>query len=615
MERREAFEDYKQDLKKQEVAREEERAAKLKSDFRIMLQRHPEVQRYSRWKTIRPIIEQDAVFRSTDNEEERKKLFGEYIQELKQAWQEKRFRDHEEALNELGDIMKEINIEPSTKWDGAQTLLDSNDTFRDEKFTTLTKSEVLDKFSNHMRQVWDVANNERQQKKHLQARQARKNRDGFVDLLQTLHHQDFLHATTSWQTILPNLSSSTQYSAILSNCKTGDLHLDGSTPLDLYFDFVDDLEKDIRDLVHHTESLIKDLHLSPTPTLSFNDFKSQIVAVDNTLSQLSPGKLAAVHTRLITFLISAAEESARSEERKEKKRLIDALRSRIKRLEPAVSADDTWEVIRPRIERLEEYAALPNEDDRRAAFEKFVSRNLGIEEDSRRSTGRGGRKDRDRRDGGRRSRSPSGSVMGNGQVDPYAEDRRRAIEQRERLYRHSGGNGDGGLSPPRDREKEREREKYRDDNRHERRDRERDRDRRRGDDYHSGSRRVSLDDPLLSAISSSSRRRGEDRFDRPSRKERDAGDMYMSRADPYSRGDGGLDYGDEVVETTKSEIVSGSTGNAKRGATDQGRGEEGSKRVKLNGHVEKVSKKTEKGTDGEDAAVHSGSEEGEIEES
>ena len=55
--RKAAFEKYAVEVRLQEKDRAKERLAKLRSDFGIMLRRHPEIKHYTRWKTARPIIE------------------------------------------------------------------------------------------------------------------------------------------------------------------------------------------------------------------------------------------------------------------------------------------------------------------------------------------------------------------------------------------------------------------------------------------------------------------------------------------------------------------------------------------------------------------------------
>ncbi|KAF2153058.1 hypothetical protein K461DRAFT_267706 [Myriangium duriaei CBS 260.36] len=554
-ERKDAFDDYKADLKRQEAEREQERIAKLKIDFRAMLQRHPEVQRYSRWKNIRPLVEEEAVFRSTDNDEERRLLFQDYIAELKEEYQEKRFQDHENAMKELGGIMKEVQIGPETRWADAQTMLENSESFRDDKFNTLTRSEVLDTFISHVRNLWDDVNSVKQRNKQLEARQARHAREGFQELLWELHSKDVLLANTTWKSAFPHISTDPRFTALLTNVRTGNPRDDGSTPLELFFDFIDELDRDLRDLALHAESVLKSARIKLRPDLSIADLTSASKH-DKRLSPLSQPKLALVHDRIMASITALIEEDAAAERRAERRRHIDDLRQRIKRLEPPVTLDDTWDLVRPRIERLEEYAALPADEDRRAAFDRHIARLQDDADRERRHRRRDKERDRERDRSRDRDRRRSATPQSSEQ-NAYAEDRRRAIEQRERQYRHaSGGSHAGGLSPP-------------------------PRDRRAPPPREDFGRKGSLDDPPVPL------RRGE-RERRDPRDPREG--RYGSRADVYSRDSGLLDYGDEPMTNSDG-------GRGKRA----GDGEVGRevKRVRL---------------EEEEKALQSGSEEGEIEE-
>lgn len=225
--------------------------------------------------------------------------------------------------------------------------------------------------------------------------------------------------------------------------------------------------------------------------------------------------------------VSRRSEDDKHQAERKQRRAIDDLRSYIKHLEPPIKVDDTFEKIKPRIERSEEYLALPTDDLRHSAFDKVIRRLKEKEDDAekdrakrreRDSMERPGyrerereRMDRDRgerphRSGGRHarhSRSP--------EPDAYEADRRKAIADREKNYRKSNV-ADTLLSPGR-------RGSDRSD-----RDREFDRPHR--------NRR---DDPL-------------DRHDRDTRDRRERDDererLYRRRGDPRGNIDE-LPYGDE----------------------------------------------------------------------
>lgn len=218
-------------------------------------------------------------------------------------------------------------------------------------------------------------------------------------------------------------------------------------------------------------------------------------------------------------------EDDKHQAERHQRRAVDALRSYVKHLEPPIHANDSYDKIKPRIERSEEFLAVQSEDLRRSAFDKVIKRLKEKEEDMERdrlkrrdraSVDRSSHRDRDRdrRSGGgrpyRSSRSP--------EVDAYEADRRKAIADREKNYR-KGSAADGLLSPVRRGDRDRERE------------RDRDRDYDRDYDRPSRSRR---EPPPLSHYD-------RERRDREEERER----LYRRRGDPRGSIDE-LPYGDET---------------------------------------------------------------------
>jgi pre-mRNA-processing factor 40 len=201
--------------------------------------------------------------------------------------------------------------------------------------------------------------------------------------------------------------------------------------------------------------------------------------------------------------------------------------------------------VRPRIERAEEFLALPSEELRRSAFEKFIRRQKEKDEDAekdrikrreRDSIEKPLHRERDRseRDRGERSHRSSGRharPSRSPEPDAYEADRRKAIADREKNYRKTNvadtllspsrrGNdrGDRLRDPDRDRDLERSHRSRRELSppRHDRDRRDRDDDRERlyrrrgdpkgsiddlpyGDEKPSGSRRRRADSDIESA--------------------------------------------------------------------------------------------------------------------
>lgn len=237
--RKSAFEKYVAEVRLQEKDKAKERFAKLRADFNTMLKRHPEIKHYSRWKTIRPIIEGETTFRATNDENERRQLFEDYVVELKKAHMEQEAATRKQAMSELAGILGSLNLEPYTRWSEAQAVIESHEQVQgDEKFKTLSKFDILNAFESHIKTLEREFNDARQQQKAVRARKERRNRDKFLELLKELRSQGKIKAGSKWMNIRPIFQDDPRYQAILGQS--------GSTPLDLFWDMLEEEERSLR---------------------------------------------------------------------------------------------------------------------------------------------------------------------------------------------------------------------------------------------------------------------------------------------------------------------------------------------------------------------------------
>ena len=534
--RKAAFEKYGVEVRLQEKDRAKERITKLRTDFGTMLRSHPEIKHYTRWKTARPIIEGETIFRSTNDDTERRQLFEEYIIELKKANVEREAVTRKSAMDELVNILKGLDLEPYTRWATAHEIIQANDRFQgDEKFKTLSKSDILTAFENHIKSLERTFNDERQREKTTKARRERQNRDRFLALLQELKAGGKIKAGTKWMDILPSIEADSRYTAVLGQA--------GSTPLDLFWDLVEEEERALRLVRNEVYDVLEDKRYEITPKTTLSEFLD-VMAADRRTNSIAQDTLSLIFDRLLEKVLRRTEEDKHASERHQR-RLVDALRSRIKHLDnPPVMPSSSWESVRPQVAHLEEFIAIESEDLRRQAFDKVVRRLKEKEEDAEkerdkkrdyRDRDRDRERERDSRNGhptrkhpARASRTP--------EPDAYEADRRKAMADRERQYRKSSTTG---LSPPpRDRERDHH---ERIPSKHgegrlsthydrERRDREDERERlyrTRGDprgsrdelDYGSGGgrRRRGVDSDGESAVSVSRKRMRRDRDEREKR--------------------------------------------------------------------------------------------------
>jgi len=492
-ERRQAYEKYCIDVRAQEKGKEKERRERLREDFRKMLATHEDIKHYTRWKTARPLIEREAVYKSAGDEDERRQMFDEYVIGLQRKHVEEEVEKRGVALQELHEMLRALVVDPDTKWSDAEAKITTNERFNsDDTFRSLSNVDVLSAFDAHVKELDRVKNDAKQQEKRMYTRRERRARNEFKQLLSQLLSEGKIKAGTQWQSFHPLVAEDERYLNLIGS--------HGSSPLDLFWDVVEDEERKLRSKRNNALDVLEDRRFEMVTDTSLEEF-AELMQTDPRTQALIPEEISMIYDRLMEKVLKRAEEDKAHAERSQRK-AIDALRSVIKHLEPPVRPSDSYEDVAPRLSTYEEYHVLSDEA-RRSALEKHTRRLREKEADDaerdrarrdrERDRDRDRERDRDRRDRRPRTRTP--------EIDAYEADRRKAQADRERQYRKASF----GLTPP-----PRER---------------RDRD----DRYERDGRRLEKDTIY-----------DRERREREMERERN----YISRADPRDKGRS-LDYGDE----------------------------------------------------------------------
>jgi len=247
--RKATFEKYCNDMIVQDKERAKERLNKLRADFATMLKSHPEIKHYTHWKTARPMIEGETIFRSTNNENERRQLFDDYIAELKKEHREHQAATRKSAMDGLIDLLPKLDLEPYSRWSEAQGIIAATPPFQtDEKYKALSKFDVLTVFQNHMKALERAFNDSRQEQKMKKFRRERQARDAFKSLLAELKNDGKIKAGKKWSQIYPVIEKDERYRAMIGNA--------GSTPQELFWDLVEEEERALRGTRNDVEDVI-----------------------------------------------------------------------------------------------------------------------------------------------------------------------------------------------------------------------------------------------------------------------------------------------------------------------------------------------------------------------
>lgn len=392
LERKRVFDEYSKEAraeraKKRHQAREEQLKA-----MTMALAQYSNIKYYTRWRTVKDsILSEDPVFRSVveGGDENDVKLchyaFNLYRQKLREAYEANQARERKAAITKLGTLLNTLDISAtSAQWLDTFNLLKNTPKFADDpRLSAMPRRDILIAYEEYIRTEEKRQNEQVQKIKKLQRRKERKVREEFAALLQELHQQGQIKASTKWMNIRQVFENDKRYIEICGQ--------PGSTPLELFWDIV---EEEGRKLKLQREQVI-DLITAKRFTVDDNTpFDSFAQFVRTTMAETHKDAAAAdsiSQSNLETIFvdIKLSEARKREEDRQADKRRIqraqDNLRGVISDLEdPRVGLNDKWEDVKPRISHTEEYARLEKEDLRREAFDKFIRRLQEWEKDRER---------------------------------------------------------------------------------------------------------------------------------------------------------------------------------------------------------------------------------------
>ncbi|KAF2862721.1 hypothetical protein K470DRAFT_227708 [Piedraia hortae CBS 480.64] len=425
-ERKQAYEKYCVELQAQAKEQKRARYERTRKEMIKTLGSHREIKHYTRWRTARPLIEHEAAFAQFENEDDRRAVYQEYVAELKVKRAEEEEKQRRQAEAELRELMEELVVDPNTKWSDAKEIIEADERFASEEFRDLAMVDVLQVFDARITDLDRQRNASKQAERRKHERANRKAREAFKYLLDELASQGQLNASTKWKSLYPMISEDERYTTLISTTTNG------STPLDLFFDKLEECDRALRSKRNLALDLLEERQWEMVPSTTSEEFVS-FLNTSPTTKSFTHDEKTQIYTRLMAKVIRRAEDLKAHSERQER-RAIDNLRIVIRRLEPPVRITDTFDDIasNPVLTSSLEWK-YTTDHVRRSAFEKHISR-LKEREESRR----------------RRHHSPRRGRTRSPEETYYDADRRKAQAERER---HVLRRPSFGFSSPRESER------------------------------------------------------------------------------------------------------------------------------------------------------------------
>ncbi|XP_034827046.1 pre-mRNA-processing factor 40 homolog B [Maniola hyperantus] len=262
-------------------------------------------------------------------------------------------------LAQVLENMTEITY--SSTWSEAQVLLLENAAFKnDVSLLGMDKEDALIVFEQHIRNLESEYLQEREQIKKRNKRQQRKNRDNFLALLDGLHEEGKLTSMSLWVELYPVISADMRFSAMLGQS--------GSTPLDLFKFYVENLKARFHDEKKVIKEILKEKEFEVKPDTTFEEFAT-VVCEDSKSASLDAGNVKLTYNSLLEKAETKNKEKLK-EESKAQKKIESAFKWALS--DANIEHHLPWSEVRDKLDlSAPEFAAVTSEEERARLYKDF----------------------------------------------------------------------------------------------------------------------------------------------------------------------------------------------------------------------------------------------------
>ncbi|XP_012587985.1 PREDICTED: pre-mRNA-processing factor 40 homolog B isoform X6 [Condylura cristata] len=406
-EKKQAFNAYKAQREKEEKEEARLRAKEAKQTLQHFLEQHERMTSTTRYRRAEQTFGELEVW-AVVPERDRKEVYDDVLFFLakKEKEQAKQLRRRNiQALKSILDGMSSVNFQ--TTWSQAQQYLMDNPSFaQDHQLQNMDKEDALICFEEHIRALEREEEEERERARLRERRQQRKNREAFQTFLDELHESGQLHSMSTWMELYPAVSTDVRFANMLGQ--------PGSTPLDLFKFYVEELKARFHDEKKIIKDILKDRGFCVEVSTAFEDF-AHVISFDKRAAALDAGNIKLTFNSLLEKA-EAREREREKEEARRARRREAAFRSMLRQAVPAVELGTAWDEVRERFVCDSAFEQITLESERIRLFREFLQ---VLETECQhlhtkgRKHGRKGRKHHRKR-----SHSPSGSESEEEELPP-----------------------------------------------------------------------------------------------------------------------------------------------------------------------------------------------------
>ncbi|KAM9319957.1 pre-mRNA-processing factor 40 homolog B [Gastrophryne carolinensis] len=362
-EKKQAYNAYKSQREKEEKEESRLRAKEAKERLQRFLEQHERMTSVTRYRKAEQMFGEQEVW-SVVPERDRTEIYDDVLFFLakKEKEQAKQLRKRNvQALKNILDNMRNVSFQ--TTWSEAQQYLMDNPVFaEDEELQNMDKEDALICFEEHIRSLEKDEAEEKEKSRIRERRQQRKNRESFQMFLDELHETGQLHSMSTWMELYPFVSTDSRFANMLGQT--------GSTPLDLFKFYVENLKARFHDEKKIIKDILKDRNFSVEVNTTFEDF-AHIISFDKRAATLDAGNIKLTFNSLLEKAEAREQERGKEEARKFRRKEA-AFKSMLKQAAPPLEVNCSWDDVRDRFVGDIAFNQITVESERIRLFKEFL---------------------------------------------------------------------------------------------------------------------------------------------------------------------------------------------------------------------------------------------------
>uniref|UniRef100_A0A8C4XAC0 Pre-mRNA processing factor 40 homolog B n=1 Tax=Erpetoichthys calabaricus TaxID=27687 RepID=A0A8C4XAC0_ERPCA len=352
-EKKQTFNAYKAQRDKEEKEEARLKAKEAKERLQRYLEQNEKMTSTTRYRKAEHMFGDLEVW-SVVPERDRKEIYDDVLFFLARKEKEEAKHLRKRNIQELKVILDNMtNVTYQTTWSEAQQFLMDNPTFsEDEDLQNMDKQDALVCFEEHIRALEKEEEEEKEKCRLREKRQQRKNREAFQVNLCPLVVGDSLISSAAFFVFFVCFVFS------------------GSTPLDLFKFYVEDLKARFHDEKKIIKDILRDRNFGVEIKTTFEDF-AHVISFDKRAATLDAGNIKLTFNSLLEKAEAREKEREKEESRKQRRKEA-AFKSMLKQATPPLEPSSVWEEVRERFLCDGAFEQITLESERIRLFKEFI---------------------------------------------------------------------------------------------------------------------------------------------------------------------------------------------------------------------------------------------------